>query len=140
MLAGVDALPGNSHLSHVRNFYPEATVGTMRGWRDRGGCVRVLLYCTFLLRIIISLTQTKYELCIVQCVERTIFLEQCKLWRSQWPCSLRCGSWPVGCWDCGFESRSRHGCLSATFCVLLSYVGRGLATGLSLVQGVVSYV
>jgi hypothetical protein len=25
--------------------------------------------------------------------------------RSQWPCGLRRGSWPVGCWDRGFESR-----------------------------------
>jgi hypothetical protein len=44
--------------------------------------------------------------------------------RSQWR-----GSWPVGCWDRGFESRSKHGCLSASFCVVLSCVGRGLATG-----------
>jgi hypothetical protein len=54
--------------------------------------------------------------------------------RSQWPCGLRRGSWSVGCWDRGFESRSRHGCLSASFCVVLfcavlSCVGRGLATG-----------
>jgi hypothetical protein len=51
------------------------------------------------------------------------------LCRSQWPCGLRRGSWPVGSWDRGFESRSRHGCLSASFCVVLSCVGRGLATG-----------
>jgi hypothetical protein len=60
--------------------------------------------------------------------------------RSQWPCGLRRGSWPVGCWDRGFESRSRHGCLSASFCVVLPCVGRGLATGWSLVQGVLPYV
>jgi hypothetical protein len=60
--------------------------------------------------------------------------------RSQWPCGLRRGPWPVGCWDCGFESRSRHGCSSASFCVVLSCVGRGLATGWSLVQGVLPYV
>jgi hypothetical protein len=47
---------------------------------------------------------------------------------SQWPCGLKRGSWPVGCWDRGFESRSRHGCLSASFCVVLSCVGRGLVT------------
>jgi hypothetical protein len=41
--------------------------------------------------------------------------------RSQWPCGLRHGSWSVGCWDRGFESRSRHGCLSFVFlcCVVL---------------------
>jgi hypothetical protein len=51
--------------------------------------------------------------------------------RLQWPCGLRRGSWPVGCWDRGFESRSRHGCLriSVLCCVVLSCVGRGLATG-----------
>jgi hypothetical protein len=30
--------------------------------------------------------------------------------------------------DRGFESRLRHGCLSASFCVVLSCVGRGLTT------------
>jgi hypothetical protein len=49
--------------------------------------------------------------------------------RSQWPCGLRRWSWSVGCWDRGFESRSWHGCLSASFCVVLSCVCRGLATG-----------
>jgi hypothetical protein len=41
--------------------------------------------------------------------------------RSQWPCGLRRGSWPVGCWDRGFESRLRHRCLSLVFlcCVVL---------------------
>jgi hypothetical protein len=38
-------------------------------------------------------------------------------------------SWPVGCWDRGFESRSWHGCLSAYFCDVFCCVGRGLATG-----------
>jgi hypothetical protein len=63
-----------------------------------------------------------------------------KLSRSQWPCGLRRETWPVSCWDRGFESRLRHGCLSASFCVVLSCVGRGLATGWSLVRGVLSYV
>jgi hypothetical protein len=43
----------------------------------------------------------------------------------------------AGMW---FESRSRHGCLTASFCVVLSCVGRGLATGWLLVQGVLPYV
>jgi hypothetical protein len=59
---------------------------------------------------------------------------------SQWPCGLRRESWPVGCWDRGFESRSRHEWLSASFCVVLSCVGRDLATGWSLVQGVLPCV
>jgi hypothetical protein len=46
----------------------------------------------------------------------------------------------LGCWDRGFESRLMHGCLSASFCVVLSCVGRGLATGWSLVQGILPYV
>jgi hypothetical protein len=44
-------------------------------------------------------------------------------------CGLRCGSRPVSCWDCGFESRSRHGCLSLSFCVVLSCESRGLVRG-----------
>ena len=32
----------------------------------------------------------------------------CLLRRSQWPRGLR----PLACWDCGFESRRGHGCLS----------------------------
>jgi hypothetical protein len=71
---------------------------------------------------------------------RKIALGNFKLCRSQWPWGLRRGSWPVGCWDRGFESRSRHGCLSASFCVVLSCVGKGLATGWSLVQGILTYV
>jgi hypothetical protein len=35
--------------------------------------------------------------------------------RSQWRCGLRRGSWPVGCWDRGFESCLSHGCLSLVF-------------------------
>jgi hypothetical protein len=36
---------------------------------------------------------------------------------------------PLEHWDHGFESHSRHGCVSAFFCVVLSCVGRGLASG-----------
>jgi hypothetical protein len=39
-----------------------------------------------------------------------------------------------------FESRSRHGCVSAFFCVVLSCVGSGLETGWSPVQEVLRNV
>jgi hypothetical protein len=42
---------------------------------------------------------------------------------------------PLEHWDRGFESKSRHGCLSAFLLVVLSCVGRGLATGLVTRQG-----
>jgi hypothetical protein len=48
------------------------------------------------------------------------------------------GSWPLGYWDREFESRSWHGCLSSSFCAVLSCVGRGLAAG--PVQGVLPSV
>jgi hypothetical protein len=38
-------------------------------------------------------------------------------------------SWSLGNCDRGFESRSRHGCLSLSFCAVLSCVGTGLASG-----------
>jgi hypothetical protein len=41
---------------------------------------------------------------------------------------------------CEFESLSRHGCVSAFFCLVLSCVGTGLATGWSPVQGVLPNV
>jgi len=47
---------------------------------------------------------------------------------------------PLEHWDRGFESRSRHVCVSAFFCVVLSYVGSGFATGWFLVQGVLRNV
>ena len=34
---------------------------------------------------------------------------------------------PLACWDCAFESRRGHGCLSVESCVLS---GRGLCVGL----------
>jgi hypothetical protein len=42
---------------------------------------------------------------------------------------------PLEHWDSGFESRSRHGCVSAFFCVVPFCVCSGLATGWSPVQG-----
>jgi hypothetical protein len=50
--------------------------------------------------------------------------------RSRWPRGLRRRFWPIGCWDRGSESRSRHGFLSLRFCVVLSCIGRGLCDGL----------
>jgi hypothetical protein len=44
--------------------------------------------------------------------------------------------WGMYCLDPGFEYRSRHGCVSAFFFVVLSCVGRGLASGRYPVQGV----
>jgi len=35
-----------------------------------------------------------------------------------------CVLWPLACWDCGFESRRRLGCLSV---VIVVYCGRWLA-------------
>ena len=46
--------------------------------------------------------------------------------RSQWPRGRRRGS-AAARWDCGFESRRGHGCLSCECCVLS---GRGLCDGL----------
>jgi hypothetical protein len=39
---------------------------------------------------------------------------------------------PLGCWDCGFESRLRHGCLSVVIVVCCQV--EVSATGWSLVQ------
>jgi hypothetical protein len=50
------------------------------------------------------------------------------------------GLYSLGHWDRGFESRSKPGCLCSFFCIVLSYVGRGLATDWSLVEGVLSNV
>jgi hypothetical protein len=46
--------------------------------------------------------------------------------QSRLPRCLRRRSWPFGCWDRGFESRLRHGCLLLSSCVVLSRVGIGL--------------
>jgi hypothetical protein len=46
--------------------------------------------------------------------------------RSRWPLGLRRRSWPLACWNRGFESRPRHGCLSLWLYVTLSCVCRGL--------------
>jgi hypothetical protein len=39
------------------------------------------------------------------------------------------GLQPLEHWDPGFESRPRHRCVSASFCVVLSCVASGLVTG-----------
>jgi hypothetical protein len=36
---------------------------------------------------------------------------------------LRRGSWSLGYWYRGFESPSRHGCLSSSFCAVMSRGG-----------------
>jgi hypothetical protein len=59
-------------------------------------------------------------------------LEQAGL--SLWTRDLRRRFWQLRYWDCGFESRSRHGCLSLCFCVVLSCVVEAFATGWSLVH------
>jgi hypothetical protein len=54
--------------------------------------------------------------------------------RSQWPRGLRRTPWWIGHWDREFESRKWHECLSLSFCVVLSCVGRGLSSGWSAIQ------
>jgi hypothetical protein len=54
---------------------------------------------------------------------------------------LHWSSWPHGVirvrfWDRRFESRSRNGCISSFFYVVLTCVGRGLVIGRSPFQGV----
>jgi hypothetical protein len=55
---------------------------------------------------------------------------------SEWPRPLRRGLGALEHWDRGFESRSSHGCMSASFRVLLSHISRGLAMDRSPIQGV----
>jgi hypothetical protein len=43
-------------------------------------------------------------------------------------------SWPVDCWDRGLEFRSMHVCSSSSFCVVLSCVGRGVASSKEFYQ------
>jgi hypothetical protein len=51
----------------------------------------------------------------------------CKEWCwFQQPRGLSHRAWPLGYWDHGFESSSRHGCLFLCLYVVLSCVGRGL--------------
>ena len=52
--------------------------------------------------------------------------------RSQWPRSLKGGSAAHACWDCGFESRRGHACLSVVSVVCCQV--EVFATGWSLVQ------
>jgi hypothetical protein len=40
---------------------------------------------------------------------------------AKWPRGLSCGSWPLKYWDRGFESSSRHECLSSSFCIVLTW-------------------
>jgi hypothetical protein len=65
-------------------------------------------------------------------------IKEMKRWksRSQWPRGLR----PLERWDRGFESHSMHGCLYAFILCVVLCAGSGLATGWSLVQGVLPIV
>jgi hypothetical protein len=56
--------------------------------------------------------------------------------RLEWTLCLRRRSWPLGYWDRGFESRSKHLRLSSSLCVLLFCGGTGMAWGWSLILGV----
>jgi hypothetical protein len=49
---------------------------------------------------------------------------------SQWLHGLKRRPWSLGPWDRWFVSRLRHGCLSSSFCGVLSCVGRGFCDGL----------
>jgi hypothetical protein len=63
------------------------------------------------------------------CLSYLHFLYLC---RSQWPRCLRLGL--LEQWDCGFESRLRHGCMSAFLWVVVSCIGTGLEMGRTSVQ------
>ena len=52
--------------------------------------------------------------------------------RSQWPRGLRRRFRPLACWECGFESHRRHGCLSVVIVVCCQV--QISATSWSLVQ------
>jgi hypothetical protein len=49
-----------------------------------------------------------------------------KIGRSRWPPGLMPRTSPLRYWDHGFESRSKLGCLSSCFCVVLFCIGRSL--------------
>jgi hypothetical protein len=59
---------------------------------------------------------------------REFFISKNILGRFQWPRGLR----PLACWDCGFESRLGHGCLSLVSVVCCQV--EVSASGWSLVQ------
>jgi hypothetical protein len=65
----------------------------------------------------------------------TVPWRETTLSRSQWPCCGRRMTWSLGHWDRGFESRSRYGCFSSSFCVVLSCGGRDRASVWSSIQG-----
>lgn len=54
--------------------------------------------------------------------------------QSHWLHALKHGSPPLEYWDYGFESCSRCGCLSLSFCVVLSCGGKSLLSDWSPVQ------
>lgn len=69
-----------------------------------------------------------------------VFIFEQVVVQSQWPRGLGRWSWPLGYSDIRFEFRLSHGCLSLSFCVVLSCIDRGFATGRLSVQGVLPSV
>jgi hypothetical protein len=79
---------------------------------------------------------SQYFLTVGTCSQPPLFLENIPgthfCCRSQWPYGLSVGLRPLACWDRGFESHRRHGCLSAVSVVCCQV--EVSATDWSLVQ------
>jgi hypothetical protein len=80
-----------------------------------------------------SLNSSSFKDCWHLCIERDVLADSVIARSEERALSART-------LDRGFESRLRNGCLSSSFYVVLSCVGRGLAMSWSLVQGVLPYV
>jgi hypothetical protein len=126
-----------------RLWNPTAKMSPSSGSR---GCKACVDYCCFI-------GSTLQKLCCRSCIRLwhsvswargfSDFLGVCSnLSRSQSPCDLRhVPLRPLEHWGRGFESQSRHGCLSAFIglCVVVC-ISSGLETGWSLVQEVLPTV
>jgi hypothetical protein len=90
-----------------------------------------------------TMTESLQTFMIITLVKLSV-IEKCCIWhknqsRQSWLlCGLRHRYWPLGNWECGSESSSRHRYLSFCFCIMLPCVDRGLATGWSLIQEVLT--